>query len=58
MALFTAAPATLDDLRPIPDLDAARAVWPRGRRLDAVRTACLAFKARFASQERCSASAA
>ena len=37
-------------LRPIPELDAARAVWPRGRRLAAVLEAGEAFKARFKAQ--------
>ena len=37
-------------LRPIPELDEARAVWPRGRRLQAVRDAGEAFKARFKAQ--------
>jgi hypothetical protein len=41
---------TLADLRPIPELDAARSVWPRGKRLAAVREAGLAFKERFKSQ--------
>jgi hypothetical protein len=50
MALTTTAPADLHDLRPIPDLDAARAVWPRGRRLAAVREAGLAFKQHFKEQ--------
>lgn len=37
-------------LRPVPDLDAARAVWPRGQRLAAVLEAGAAFKARFKAQ--------
>lgn len=37
-------------LRPISELDAARDVWPRGRRLQAVRDAGLAFKSRFKAQ--------
>jgi hypothetical protein len=41
---------TLEELRPIPDLDAARAVWPRGRRLAALRDAGLDFKQQFTAQ--------
>lgn len=37
-------------LRPIPELDAAREVWPRGRRLAAVLEAGAAFKRRFKAQ--------
>ena len=36
--------------RPIPELDAAREVWPRGRRLAAVVEAGQAFKERFKAQ--------
>lgn len=36
--------------RPISELDDARAVWPRGERLAAVRAAGEAFKARFKAQ--------
>ncbi|WP_354700710.1 hypothetical protein DSM112329_00996 [Paraconexibacter sp. AEG42_29] len=50
MTAITRPAPSLDDLRPVPDLDAARAVWPRGRRLDAVRTAGLAFKEHFKAQ--------
>jgi hypothetical protein len=50
MALLSASPATVADLRPIRDLDAAREVWPRGRRLKAVQEAGLAFKDRFKAQ--------
>lgn len=48
----TVPPATLDaaGLRPIPELDEARAVWPRGRRLEALRDGAEAFKARFKAQ--------
>jgi hypothetical protein len=46
----TVTSSRLDGLRPIPDLDAARSVWPRGRRLEAVREAGLAFKERFKAQ--------
>ncbi|MBJ7330863.1 MAG: hypothetical protein JHC95_13260 [Solirubrobacteraceae bacterium] len=37
-------------LRPIPELDEARAVWPRGQRLAALREGAEVFKARFKAQ--------
>src|SRR3954447_11074465 len=36
--------------RPIPEFDGVHDVWPRGRRLEAVRDAALAYKKRFAGQ--------
>lgn len=36
--------------RPIPEFDGVHDVWPRGRRLDAVREAALAYKERFKAQ--------
>src|ERR1700712_2360903 len=41
----TAVPTS--ELRAVPELDAAREVWPRGQRLAAVRAAGEAFKAKF-----------
>jgi len=36
--------------RPIPEFDGVHDVWPRGDRLQAVRSAAVAFKARFKAQ--------
>jgi hypothetical protein len=36
--------------RPIPEFDGVHDVWPRGKRLDAVREAAVAFKKRFKAQ--------
>ena len=33
--------------RPIPEFDGVRDVWPRGDRLEAIRSAALAFRERF-----------
>jgi len=43
-------PSIIDGLRPVLELDEARLAWPRGRRLEAVREAGLAFKERFKAQ--------
>ena len=37
-------------IRPFHEFDEANSVWPRGRRLDAIRTAAEDFRARFKEQ--------
>jgi hypothetical protein len=37
-------------LRTVPEFDGIWEIWPRGRRLDALRKACAAFKARFRAE--------
>lgn len=51
MAVTTGTPGLeAAGMRPIPELDEARSVWPRGKRLAALREGAEAFKARFKAQ--------
>lgn len=50
MTILSESTLTAIGARPIPEFDGVRDVWPRGRRLQAVREAAAAYKQRFVTQ--------